>query len=77
MVWLPWCPWLSTARCPSPPPNPGVELFLGMAMEGSTKKFGAVLLRGRSPIGASVVDSAPRFEKEDRTGVTCAGGEFV
>ena len=69
---------MSTARCPSPPPppKPGVELFLGMAMEGSTKKLGAVLFRGRSPIGASVVDSAPpRFEKEDRTGVTCAGGE--
>ena len=42
MVWLPWCPWLSTARCPRCP-KPGVELFLGMAMEGSTKKLGAVL----------------------------------
>ena len=65
---------LSTARCPRCP-KPGVELFLGMAMEGSTKKLGAVLLRGRrSPIGASVVGSGappPRFEREDRTGVTC------
>ena len=49
-------------------------------MEGSTKKLGAVLLRGRrSPIGASVVDGGappPRFEREDRTGVTCEYRDF-